>query len=1000
MTRLTGDGRCASVNPDWLKVMAQPLQQFEGKYEILAKIGEGGMGSVYKVRHRLLDEVRVIKVMRPQVEEQEQVKDRFLREARIAVKLRHPNIAQMYDFSVDDTGTAFIVMEYVDGITLQTVFKKSGPPAMGLVLEIIQQALQALAHLHKKGIVHRDISPDNLMLGRDDMGEPRVKLIDLGIAKTVKGEHNLTATGVFLGKIRYASPEQFRPQEGQPIDHRADLYSLGVVLYELLTGVHPIRGDSWSQLIAGHLFEPPLDFAQSDPGGKVPAQLRKVVLKALAKPVGDRFQDAKSFRSHIVSFQRRFPWADEDVAASLVGVVSPAVERPRAGSTQDRIIRQFGGGSTPPPLPTTPPPPTAIPVTPPPATPGGTPQLEALLAAAAHLVDLQMWSEARLQVASVLKLAPGSTRAEELRRRVEEGEARAREVARAVSEVERLIERGELDSARQHVGTALGRLAGATELEAVRERVERLNRERHEAALARLLEAAGAAADVGNFVEAIASLEQVLSLEPGHTGAARQLEAARIARAAQVEEERHARAVAQAVSDVEKLMAADRLEVARSRLEGALTELGRAESLVGLEARLAGLEQQRRRERVATALERGRGLLGDGDPLAALAAFEEALGFDDGHPEAARGVEDARRAIAEAERQAARERALASAVDEVERLLVGGQLEEAAERLGAHRKELGDEPPLTALAGRLERATAARDAAERVATLVREASAAADAGDPARAVERLEKAAELDPSNGTVKARLDEARQALAASRTPREPADDTRPLSRPDAAPAPAAVDHTLRIDVAAELAAMRPEPVAATGQEAPPPKPPPQAKGSASPSKKKAAKPKRELEAREEAPRAAPLQARSAPTPTPVAAPTARRRLPLPIIAAAAVVVVVVVGLVLLLSRGGEKQPPLPPASPGTLVIAATPWATVIAVKGADGVELPLPGEAVTPLRLEALPGRYVVTLQGPAGGEPATLEVEVRSGEVSRAAAGLSGLSADELLARYGL
>ena len=129
---------------DWLEYMAQPLQQFEGKYEILAKIGEGGMGSVYKVRHRLLDEVRVIKVMRPQVENQEQVKDRFQREARIAVKLRHPNIAQMYDFSVDDSGTAYNVMEFVDGITLQTVLKKSGPPSLGLVLEITQQALQAL----------------------------------------------------------------------------------------------------------------------------------------------------------------------------------------------------------------------------------------------------------------------------------------------------------------------------------------------------------------------------------------------------------------------------------------------------------------------------------------------------------------------------------------------------------------------------------------------------------------------------------------------------------------------------------------------------------------------------------------------------------------------------------------------------------------------------------------------------------------------------------------
>ena len=198
---------------------AIPLQHIEGKYEILEKIREGGMGAIYKVRHRLLDEIRVIKLMRQQLVEDEELKTRFLREARLAIKLRHPNIAQLYDFTVDDDGTAFIVMEFIDGMTLEDLLAFHGPPPLGLALEIAQQSLKALGYLHSKGFIHRDISPDNLMLTEDTDGQPLVKLIDLGIAKTLEigGEH-LTQTGTFLGKIRYASPEQFGADGASTVD--------------------------------------------------------------------------------------------------------------------------------------------------------------------------------------------------------------------------------------------------------------------------------------------------------------------------------------------------------------------------------------------------------------------------------------------------------------------------------------------------------------------------------------------------------------------------------------------------------------------------------------------------------------------------------------------------------------------------------------------------------------------------------------------------------------
>jgi serine/threonine-protein kinase len=151
------------------------------KYEIVRKLREGGMGAIYLVRHRLLDELRVVKVLRSQLNTDEDLRQRFLREAKTAIQLRHPNIAQLYDFSVDDEGNASIVLEYIDGVTLEEFGRRPEARHVALDLAIAQQALRALGFLHRKGFVHRDIAPDNLMLTTDVDGEPLVKLIDLGI---------------------------------------------------------------------------------------------------------------------------------------------------------------------------------------------------------------------------------------------------------------------------------------------------------------------------------------------------------------------------------------------------------------------------------------------------------------------------------------------------------------------------------------------------------------------------------------------------------------------------------------------------------------------------------------------------------------------------------------------------------------------------------------------------------------------------------------------------
>ncbi|HVT59356.1 MAG TPA: TonB family protein [Thermoanaerobaculia bacterium] len=326
-------------------------KQIEGKYEILEKIKEGGMGAVYKVRHRFLDEIRVIKVIRSTLEPSQDLSDRFLREARLANRLRHPSIAALHDFAVGDDGNAFIVMEYIAGLTLEDVLRTGGPPPLGLALEIATQALRAVGYLHRHGFVHRDIAPDNLMLTRSVDGDPLVKVIDLGIAKVLEGDGAFTTTGMFLGKPRYASPEHFGTEE---IDRRSDLYSFGVVFYELLTGQCPVEGHDPASYMAGHLFRPPVDFDASDPHGTLPAELRAILLRALAKKPAERFAIAEEFSREIAALQMRFPVGTGDLDAVLEPTLEQAVTQvapppQKAGSSQVRLDLQFRPGTTPPP---------------------------------------------------------------------------------------------------------------------------------------------------------------------------------------------------------------------------------------------------------------------------------------------------------------------------------------------------------------------------------------------------------------------------------------------------------------------------------------------------------------------------------------------------------------------------------------------------------------------------------------------------------------------------
>ncbi len=457
--------------------MATPLAYLEGKYEILEKISEGGMGAIYKVRHRLLDEIRVVKVMHPQHEHDEGLKARFLHEARMAVKLRHANIAQMYDFAVDEGGNAFIVMEYIEGITLQEMLERIGPPPIGLALELARQTLSALGYLHRKGIVHRDMAPDNVMAARDEAGHPQAKLIDLGIAKVLKGSTGLTVTGMFVGKLRYSSPEQFRSEPGVTVDERSDVYSFGVVLYELLTGKHPISGTSPQALIAGHLVNPPASFAQTDPHGRVPRELREITLKAMAKQPEERFQNADAFSRALAEIAARHPLeiGEFERAMDLPEMPTQRIVLARPGSTQSRLDQQFRMTATPAPdsLPPVVPAPTAVPVPSPPTLP---PQV-----APPHVEDPPVRSA----------------------------------LAEAAEAVTGLIGDGKLDLAAQRLEAAQARHGEQSELIRLRGELDQALAAQREARVQGLVAEARELTSGGRHAEAVRRLEQAKAISPG-----------------------------------------------------------------------------------------------------------------------------------------------------------------------------------------------------------------------------------------------------------------------------------------------------------------------------------------------------------------------------------------------------------------------------------------------------------------------------------------------------
>jgi serine/threonine-protein kinase len=284
-TLCPSDGSALEKDPDSLVGTT-----LSGKYRIDARLNEGGMGTVYRGTHVLMDKTVAIKVLRPSLAADEKIVARFSREARAASRISHPNALSVTDFGEDESGHVFLVMEYLSGKTLKHVIREEGPLPLARVVDIARQIGDALHAAHEQGVVHRDLKSDNIML-LDTMTGDHAKVLDFGIAKINESDGavdtNLTAPNLVIGTPQYMSPEQC--SQDSEIDARSDIYSFGVILYEMLVGHVPFSGDSPTMVMMKHLQDPVPSVMEER--SDVPASVARVVARAMAKLPRNRYQN-------------------------------------------------------------------------------------------------------------------------------------------------------------------------------------------------------------------------------------------------------------------------------------------------------------------------------------------------------------------------------------------------------------------------------------------------------------------------------------------------------------------------------------------------------------------------------------------------------------------------------------------------------------------------------------------------------------------------------------
>lgn len=278
----------------------KPGQVFAGQYEILSVLGRGGMSIVYRARHRLMDRQVAIKLL--QGESDQTAIERFKQEAKAASALNHPNIIGIYDFGILDS-QAYLVMDCLEGKTLGDVLDDEVHLSMDRTVNLFRQACLGLAHAHKNGILHRDLKPGNLCLIKDENGKELLKIVDFGIAKLMNPggkQLQLTQTGEIFGSPLYMSPEQCT---AKPLDIRSDIYSLGCVMYECLTGRPPLRGDTAYETMTMHVSKEPDSFKTVAPNLDINPSIEAIVFRCLEKDPDDRYQSVNEILHDLPTIQ-------------------------------------------------------------------------------------------------------------------------------------------------------------------------------------------------------------------------------------------------------------------------------------------------------------------------------------------------------------------------------------------------------------------------------------------------------------------------------------------------------------------------------------------------------------------------------------------------------------------------------------------------------------------------------------------------------------------------